>query len=368
MLKLFEVENFKNFKDKIIIDFADTREYKFNTQCIKDGMLKNIIIYGKNSVGKTNLGYALFDITTHLGYKNRDHIQYHNYINCESEEKYASFKYVFDFDGTIVEYIYKKTDVDSFIYEELNIDGKLVFSYDFENKELKKGALNDINAETLNWEFVENDMSIVRYIANNTKMSEDSPLRKLVLFVSNMLWFRSLQYNSYLGYKKINVNVVEQIIKNGWVNDFERFLNETAGINKKLKVIKDPAGTDILYFDFKRPVPFLEVMSSGTAALTIFYYWSKQFNDISLLFIDEFDAFYHYELSEKVVKILQENNNFQTILTSHNTNLLTNKIMRPDCYFILTEHRLTSLINATRRELREGHNLEKLYMSGEFNE
>ena len=42
--------------------------------------------------------------------------------------------------------------------------------------------------------------------------------------------------------------------------------------------------------------------------------------------------------------------------------------MRPDCYFILTEHRLTSLINATRRELREGHNLEKLYMSGEFNE
>ena len=82
MLKLFEVENFKNFKDKIIIDFADTREYKFNTQCIKDGMLKNIIIYGKNSVGKTNLGYALFDITTHLGYKNRDHIQYHNYINC----------------------------------------------------------------------------------------------------------------------------------------------------------------------------------------------------------------------------------------------------------------------------------------------
>ena len=58
----------------------------------------------------------------------------------------------------------------------------------------------------------------------------------------------------------------------------------------------------------------------------------------------------------------------QVMLTSHNTNLLTNRIMRPDCYFILTESKLTSLVNATSRELREGHNLEKLYMSGEFNE
>ena len=57
---------------------------------------------------------------------------------------------------------------------------------------------------------------------------------------------------------------------------------------------------------------------------------------------------------------------FQKILTSHNTNLLSNRIMRPDCYFILTQDKLTSLANATERELREGHNLEKLYMSGEF--
>ena len=81
----------------------------------------------------------------------------------------------------------------------------------------------------------------------------------------------------------------------------------------------------------------------------------------------EFDAFYHYELSESIVAMLEKMPDTQVILTSHNTNLLSNRIMRPDCYFILTGERITNLANATTRELREGHNLEKLYMSGEFN-
>ena len=54
-------------------------------------------------------------------------------------------------------------------------------------------------------------------------------------------------------------------------------------------------------------------------------------------------------------------------MTSHNTNLMTNRLMRPDCLFILSRSgSLTSLCNATPRELREGHNLEKMYISGEF--
>ena len=73
------------------------------------------------------------------------------------------------------------------------------------------------------------------------------------------------------------------------------------------------------------------------------------------------------QMRESIVMLLEKMSNTQIILTSHNTNLLTNRIMRPDCYFILTKDKLTSIVNATDRELREGHNLEKLYMSGEFN-
>ncbi|MCG8643629.1 MAG: ATP-binding protein, partial [Desulfobacterales bacterium] len=97
------------------------------------------------------------------------------------------------------------------------------------------------------------------------------------------------------------------------------------------------------------------------------FYWYKTSTEVTLMFIDEFDAYYHYELAESIVFMLEKMADIQVILTSHNTNLLTNRIMRPDCYLILTKDKLVSIANATDRELREGHNLEKLYMSGEFN-
>ena len=97
-----------------------------------------------------------------------------------------------------------------------------------------------------------------------------------------------------------------------------------------------------------------------------FFYWYKHIKGISFLFIDEFDAFYHYELAENIVKLLRDKIPVQAILTSHNTSLMANRLMRPDCYFILTENKIVSLSKVTDRELRQGHNLEKLYMNGEF--
>ena len=75
--------------------------------------------------------------------------------------------------------------------------------------------------------------------------------------------------------------------------------------------------------------------------------------DISFLFIDEFDAFLHYEASAELVKKLNEMDNFQTILTSHNTYLMNNGITRPDSCFIMTTNTIKSLVDCTNREIRE---------------
>ena len=152
------------------------------------------------------------------------------------------------------------------------------------------------------------------------------------------------------------------------LTDFEKFLNQM-DIPCKLAIQTTPSGQKKLYFENGRLISFAENASSGTLALTEFYWGalSRSFQP-SILYLDAFDAFYHYEVAEKIVELLKKRYpKSQIIITTHNTNLMSTRLMRPDCLFILSnEKKLTSLRNATLRELKEGYNLEKMYISGEF--
>ncbi|MCR4890013.1 MAG: AAA family ATPase [Ruminococcus sp.] len=364
MLKRFEAEGFKNFQKRIVIDFSDVHDYKFNKECVTDGLLSKIIVYGKNSVGKTNLGLAIFDVVSHLTDRNVTPVLYDYYLNANTLDS-AKFRYVFEFRNDTIDYRYIKDKKRSLLYEEILINNELLFNYDYSTKKGNYTGLKVLNPSlVLDFESLE---SVLRYIINNTKLDDTHPLRKMMKYVSSMLWFRNLDENRYIGYKSNTKDYLDFVFENDTLEEFQEFLY-ASGINDKLSVKTDPDGVKRLYIDSKVPMPFLKTASSGTKALYTFFYWYKTAQDVSLMFIDEFDAYYHYELSESIVKLLEKMTNTQVILTSHNTNLLSNRIMRPDCYFILTKDKLTSLVNATDRELREGHNLEKLYMSGEFNE
>jgi AAA15 family ATPase/GTPase len=363
MLRRFSVEGFKNFEKKISIDFDDVQDYKFHHECVTDGLLNTAIIYGKNAVGKSNFGLALFDIVSHLTINNVTPGLYDYYLNVNNKNGYASFEYEFQFGEDEILYGYNKTEKDVLSSEFLMINGTVMFhnsgSDIWENNGLIELAPN------LNWKY-DNEMSTLKYFLFNSSLDSNHPLSKLMKFLNTMLWFRSLDENRFIGYKEKSRDYFTFMIdKQEYINEFNALLRQS-GVNDSVVAKKDTDGETRLYFDTKTPMPFMKVASSGTKALYTFYYWYKTASDVSFMYIDEFDAFYHYELSETIVSMLEKMGGFQKILTSHNTNLLSNRIMRPDCYLILTKDRLISLANATERELREGHNLEKLYMSGEF--
>ena len=85
----------------------------------------------------------------------------------------------------------------------------------------------------------------------------------------------------------------------------------------------------------------------------------------SFIFIDEFDAFYHFELSYFIIERLKSYG-CQVLLTTHNTSIFTNDLLRPDCYYICSKDKIVNAHNATLKEIRFGHNLEKLYRGGTF--
>lgn len=91
----------------------------------------------------------------------------------------------------------------------------------------------------------------------------------------------------------------------------------------------------------------------------------KRMSEASFVFIDEFDAFYHFRLAFEVCKMLF-NMDCQIFTSSHNTYLMTNDLLRPDCNFILNENKIKPLCDCTDKELRFGHNIEKLFRGNTF--
>lgn len=368
MLKIFEVEGFKNFDFPLKINFADIKQYTFNKECVSNNLLKTTIVYGKNAVGKTNLGLAVFDIVTHLVDRNVSHHLYDYYLNNNGKYEYAKFSYTFTFGSDEVKYTYHKSDKDNLLYELLEINNEMYFEYG-NTKENNQEILSDKLKEeipNLNFDYNNASISTLRYIANNAILDKNHLIRKVYDFVSNMLWFRNLDEHRFIGLKdsvKKAKDYYDFIFENDNLTLFQNLL-EKAGVSDKLVIRSTPEREKVLYIEGEALLPFFKVASNGTKALYAFFYWSLN-TDISFLFIDEFDAYYHYELSEMIVKLL-EKRSYQTMLTSHNTNLLSNSIMRPDCYFVLTKTHISSIARATDRELREGHNLEKLYINGEF--
>ena len=373
MLKKFSLRNYKNFKEEIAIDFQNIAGYQFNNDCITDGIISKILIYGRNATGKTNLGKALMDIEN-IVYGGWARMEEGLLFNADSTEEVTAFSYTFQFGGHEVLYRYERCEDLELKEEELIIDQQKVYQCNFSQEHYNFDNLQSIGAENINIERymqamtgVEYQMPFLRWLINNAALQSDSVLLRLAEFVRGMDRM-TVRQGIMRRPNRMNMGFFHLLEDLSAMADFEEFLN-VMGIKCRLALRKLPDGQRELYFVHDKLVPFYENASSGTLALVELY---RKFivrkRNATFIYLDEFDAFYHYEMADHIIRYFKKKYpKCQIIMTTHNTNLMTNRLMRPDCLFILsTEGKLTALCNATQRELREGHNLEKMYISGEF--
>lgn len=369
MLAKFTVSNFKSFNSEFVFDLEQTKRYEFNVDSVKNGIVNNGLVYGHNGVGKSNLGLAIFDIIHHLTDFSSGNKLYKNYKNSDSTDSLSIFKYKFVFGEATVNYTYKKKYDRTVQFEELKINGDIIARID--RAISSEAEINLVGAETLNRLLTNKNLSLLKYIKNNSQLEENAQNKVLLQFYSfidGMLFFRCLDNNNYIGNEIGNRNIQADIIERGNVKNLQTFLNE-AGIACKLSFVSDSSEKKI-FFDFKNgSLPFFEVASTGTRSLTLFYFWLQRLitpSNVKFLFIDEFDAFFNHKVSYAIIEQLKRTD-LQFILTTHNTSVITNSLLRPDCYFLMHKTNIKPLAERTHKELREAHNIEKMYKAGSFN-
>jgi len=364
MLSKFAVKNFRGFSERIEWDLSHPSNYTFNTYAIKDGVIKNGIIYGPNGSGKTNFSLALFDIVNHLTQKFKKTEYYQNFVYGGDANLNVDFEYTFKFKNQIIEYKYSKNVFGILVKEALVVGGIVVFDRTRDSLKLDEKQF-PINKEAKkNLQINANNISIVNYLLTSYPLSEDHYLIMMRNFVDSMLWFRCLKVNEFMGFDNIVTILDEFIIKNDLVKDFSVFLKEISGQNFEFVQARE---TDkILYCKIGNgTIPFDLIASTGTQSLKLLYFWMKKIGKTTFVFIDEFDAFYHFKLAFEVCRQLF-NQDCQAFTSSHNTYLMTNELLRPDCNFILQENKIKPLQSCTDKELRFGHNIEKLFRGGAF--
>ncbi len=365
MLVKFAVTNFRGFVDRIEWDLSHPSGYDFNRSAIKDGIIKNGILYGPNGSGKTNFSLAMFDIVNHLSSKYKKEGYYNNFVYAGKKTEVVKFEYWFRFDSDTLKYVYTKNANGVLMTESMMVNGKMLFDRKNGLMTIDRTAFPMEEATEKSLGTNANNVSIVNFLLTSYPMGESHCLIKLNKFVNSMLWFRSLDIREFIGLDMDKTVIDDFIITNDLVLDFSNFIHKVSG--QRFEFEKHNRGEKLLCCKIGgAKIPFSMIASTGTISLEVLYYWLKRMGEASFVFIDEFDAFYHYELSMEVCKFLF-NLECQSYTSTHNTHLMTNDLLRPDCYFILDKGKILPLSQCTDKELREAHNIEKIYKGGGFN-
>lgn len=412
MLVNFRVENFKSFKDLAEFSMEATKLKNLkdsNTFTINNmSLLTSAVIYGANASGKSSLLDAMksmraiiknsVDVEKSKNYRARPFL-----LSKETEGKQTIFEIEFVIEQAIYRYGFE-IDIESKILKEwlfqkhlkprarytslFERDGAdISISSNFKegNKLIDKTRDNALFLTVVAQFNGELSAVIVKWInklkiLSNTKseMFERYSFSKLddSDFKDKMVSLIKSADVGILDISKSTVSFDELIKKDSNLKELPEFIIEKIkedGMStiktEHIQYNKDDTFYKMKTFDLSFESDGTQKLLALTAPII------DTLESGNVLIVDELDNSLHTELVEAIIKLFNSSetnpNNAQLIFTTHDTNLLNQKLFRRDQIWfaqksILGQSELYSLVEYGKGKTRDDLVLEKNYLDGKF--
>lgn len=421
MILGFTVKNYKTFKDETSMSFLASSYDKQTLEATHVmeiprrnlRVLKTAVIYGPNASGKTKLFEAIAFMRNFVIHSSKESQQGQPIpikpfsLSEQTEKEPSEFEIVFLYDDTIFRYGFEATEkriLSEWLFSKPHTKEVRIFYRDTIKKTLeahtrlfKKGTL--LQKEDM----VRENALLLSVAAQFNDAICSSVLR---WFTSELAVIAGYREEAYQGYSMMRINQEEnhekmmQLIRNADLSIMNIHSTElkaedipdTLPIEVRDRMVHEMNHEDVIYF--KETITThnrygLEGRITGSVEFSLeddeshgtqrFFYLSGHILDAletgSTLFIDEFDARMHPSLVKYLFSLFlspeANTKGAQLIITTHNTTLLQEDILRKDQIWFIDKDRLEaahlySLSDFKSEEVRKGENYEKNYLKGKY--
>jgi AAA15 family ATPase/GTPase len=412
MLLEFRVQNYRTFKEEATFSLIasnydksdrESENVRFDDK-FKLRILKSAAIFGANASGKSKFVDALefvrwFALNSFQSLKNGDPIPVNPHLLSHSTGNQPSrFELVFLQEGSIFRYGFEVNQsrvMKEWLYKRENRKEVLIFNRDGD----------EINAHPILFKIFRNEFfkPFIRsncLLLSSAAQANDENVEKIIR------WFRKLKILSGLESKtqekmtvlgSMDPQIKEKILSllvsadTGIVNyevkvmPQDKFAELEVGDNKtERKIIKNIPShiegviTTHLKFDeisgTTEEIEFSLVNdeSGGTRKFfALAYPILEALTEGNTLIVDEFDSNLHPNLTDKIIDLFNSVGNVtgaQLIFNTHNTNLLSSKLMRRDQVWFIEKdiNGAAKMYSLSDIQVRKNDKFEKEYLEGRY--
>ncbi len=367
MLTKMYLTNFLSFAERTEIDFTASKYSILAETNVYVDTLKGALFIGPNASGKSN---ALKGIAFIINLIKGEGASFARHRCVFAKTPITTVEYVFVFSSKEVIYKIEYNAVAKSISENLTIDGIIALKRDGTNGELRIGdsisQADQLDSETL----------FLRTASFNTgRFPQDPILHEMMDYLFNSFYIDEYNRGAYIGKtlsKYAEENGVEKV--NKYLQDFNydffvEYGSESIGEGLRVSV---GSNRKVIFFkrkSYQLPMIFFDESQGNQVFADMLPNLINVIETPGMFVFDEFGNSLHNKLVEKIIKFFMKNaKNSQLFVTSHDTNLISNSVFRPDQVDLISFHgsQGSKVVRLSHFKPREAQNLEKMYLGGMF--